>query len=433
VRQLLADKVSGTSVGLWMLVPEHLRLGTWDLLCGWTGTPPAQVEPRLALQLVHEAALCITGVRQGRSLGQRGFELANGLPFVAADTAIHDLLDSHTVEQARQLQRALGLIRRTRGHFRAQRLAIDPHRIRSWSQRQMRRHRSNHHQEQTSYKMAQTFFVLDVDTQQPVCLTTATASRTVTQATPDLLDLAASIVQPAHALPPALILADTEHFSSELIDGVRQRQGFDLLVPMPNRAGLQKQLAALPDELFVRRWPGFATAKVPLQRRPELGSLFQLVQRSGEIPGDYQYKAFLSTADRDEVVALTQDFPDRWHVEEFFDANQALGWNRAGTLNLNIRYAQMSLALIAQAALYQWRQRVGQPYCSWEADQVAKKVLQGLDGDIRVHNDTIVVTYYNAPQQLHQHYHDLPVKLQAEGVQPRIPWLYDFKLDFQFK
>jgi hypothetical protein len=63
VRQLLADKVSGNMVGLWLLIPEHLRLGTWDLLCGWTGMAPNTVQPRLALQLVNEAALCVTGIR----------------------------------------------------------------------------------------------------------------------------------------------------------------------------------------------------------------------------------------------------------------------------------------------------------------------------------------------------------------------------------
>jgi hypothetical protein len=57
VRQLLADKISGDMVGLWLLVPEHLRLGTWDLLSGWSGQPTPRLEPRLALQLVHEAAL----------------------------------------------------------------------------------------------------------------------------------------------------------------------------------------------------------------------------------------------------------------------------------------------------------------------------------------------------------------------------------------
>jgi len=70
IRQLLADKVSGNMVGIWLLMPEHLRIGTWDLLCGWTRKPTPQVEPRLALQLVHEDALCVTGVRQARSLSQ---------------------------------------------------------------------------------------------------------------------------------------------------------------------------------------------------------------------------------------------------------------------------------------------------------------------------------------------------------------------------
>jgi len=32
----------------------------------------------------------------------------------------------------------------------------------------------------------------------------------------------------------------------------------------------------------------------------------------------------LSTSQRPEVPALTQDYPKRWHVEEFFKFNQAL-------------------------------------------------------------------------------------------------------------
>jgi len=45
-------------------------------------------------------------------------------------------------------------------------------------------------------KMAQTFFALDGDTGQPLCFTTGTAARTVPQATPELLDLAAAILGP---------------------------------------------------------------------------------------------------------------------------------------------------------------------------------------------------------------------------------------------
>src|SRR5258708_39776920 len=81
VRQMLADKVTGHLVGLWLLVPEHLRLGTWDLVRNWTGQPAECLEPRLALQLVHQAALCSAGVRPDRTIATRGgFELVNGLP-----------------------------------------------------------------------------------------------------------------------------------------------------------------------------------------------------------------------------------------------------------------------------------------------------------------------------------------------------------------
>src|SRR5438045_4996609 len=71
VRQLLADKVMGNLAGVWLLVPELLRLGAWDLVGSWTGQRPERVGPRLALQLIHEAALCTTGLRQRRSVSQR--------------------------------------------------------------------------------------------------------------------------------------------------------------------------------------------------------------------------------------------------------------------------------------------------------------------------------------------------------------------------
>jgi len=132
---------------------------------------------------------------------------------------------------------------------------------------------------------------------------------------------------------------------------------------------------------------------------------------------------------------LTVHYPQRWHIEEFFKFNQALGWHRAGTLNLNIRYGQMTMALVAQAAIHQMRQRLGQPFSQWDASHLARELFGALEGDVRVKDDTIQVTYYNAPHRdrLRQQYENLPDKLQQEGIEPTLPWLYDFKLDFRFR
>ena len=93
------------------------------------------------------------------------------------------------------------------------------------------------------------------------------------------------------------------------------------------------------------------------------------------------------------------------------------------------------MALMAQAVIHQFRQRIGAPYQSWDAAHLARAVFSGLEGDVRVQEDTILVTYYNAPnaERLRQHYEGTPQKLEAQGVDPRLPWLYNFKLDFRFK
>jgi hypothetical protein len=104
-------------------------------------------------------------------------------------------------------------------------------------------------------------------------------------------------------------------------------------------------------------------------------------------------------------------------------------------MNINIRYGQMTMALLAQTLIHGFRERVGAPFAAWDTNHLASSVFRGLDGDIRAVDATIVVSYYSAPNQerLRAHYENLPAKLAADGIDPRIPWLYGFPLDFRFK
>jgi len=49
---------------------------------------------------------------------------------------------------------------------------------------------------------------------------------------------------------------------------------------------------------------------------------------------------------------------------------------------------------------------------------MARKLFNGIDGDLRVKDDTIIVTFYNAPEAntLKEHYIDLLQKLETEGT-----------------
>ncbi len=399
----------------------------------WSGLPSERVEPRLALHLVNEAAMCLCSYRRQRTLSQKGFELANGLPFVPTDLAIHELLESHTVQQAQQLQIALGKLRRAGGHFAGTLLAMDPHRMTSYSKRQMRRHRFS--SEEKPAKMAQTFFLLDCHTGQPVCFSLSSSAQSVVQASPELLHVAAEILgASALAANKPLILADKEHYCQELFSTVRTERAFDLLCAQPAYSNSRQRWSKMTD--FTEHWPGYATAMQPYHFQTEPQALYhEYVQRSGLRPQDYHYQGFLGTTQLPQVPALTKDYPQRWHVEEFFKFNQALGWHRAGTLNLNIRYGHLTMVLVAQAAIHQLRQRLGAPFLQWDATHLSRNLFEGLEEDVRVEQQTIVVTLYNPPNAslLQHHYENLPQKLAREGVSAEIPWLYNFKIDFRFR
>lgn len=435
VRQLLADKISGNQVGIWLLLPEHLRLGTWDLMRSWSALPTERVEPRLALHLVNEAAVCLCSYRQRRTLSQKGFELANGLPFVPTDAAIHGLLASHSVEQAQQLQIALGKLRRATGHFAGTLLALDPHRITSYSKRQMRRHRFK--SQEKPAKMAQTFFLLDCHTGQPLCFSLSSPAQSVVQASPELLRMGGEILGTRPQAPDKpLILSDKEHYCEELFGAARGQNLFELLCAVPAYPASLQRWSQVPPTDFTEHWPGYATALEPYHFQGQPRVLYhEYIQRSGARQQDYHYQGFLATAQLAQVPVLTRDYPQRWHVEEFFKFNQPLGWHRAGTLNLNIRYGHLSMVLVAQASIHQLRQRLGEPFAQWDAIHFARNLFEGLEGDVRVEQQTIVVTLYNPPNAslLRQHYEHLPEKLAKEGVSPEIPWLYNFKIDFRFR
>jgi len=406
------------------LAAEHLRLGNWDLIKGFTGCTDADIEPRIAMQIVNEAALCSNRIRKSNYITHQGFELLNGLGFLVTDGQVHDLLDKHTVSEAQSLQESLAMIRLNNGHYQGCLIAIDPHRIVSTSQRIMPKKKKQ--PKEPSRKMVQTFFTLDTQTGQPIGCGIGSPGTNTTQATIDLLGMTELVSK------NALILADKEHFTEYLIRSIDQKSSFEFLVPAISTERIQKIERS---QTYQRKWAGYALAETMFNFAGHKEIYRLISQREGETTKDYQYKSFLALSSKPAIELLTEMYQERWSIEDFFNFDGAMGFDRASTFNLNIRYGKMSLALLAQAATHELRKKLPKPYSRWNSTHLADAVFSKMDGDIRVLDDTIIVTCYNAPKELNlqNNYQGLPAKLISEGISPKLPWLYDYKLDFRFK
>jgi hypothetical protein len=427
VREILSNKLSGTHMGLWLLVPEYLRLGAWDLLQGcFSKASNDNLDARIALQLVNEAALCVNRVRKRDSLCNQGFSLVNGLSFLAADETVHELLDMHPMQTYEQLQITLMQIRRLQDHYSERNiLAIDPHRIKSSTQRIMPYKKKQ--PDEAAHKMMQTFFCVDTFSGQPLAFTLGSSGKNCNPATMQLM----SMIE--HGGPKeALFIADKEHFTQEVIDYFYHHSTYDILMPAPEF----KKITSRIDQLqYSPLWAGYALARTPFKFDGSTHELQLIVQRQGEQTDHYKYKTFLTTSNKKPVDLLTQLFPERWTIEEFFNFNGNMGWDKASTFNLNIKYGKQTLALIAQAATHQLKNKLPDNYNHWTAAHTAQQVLTNMEGDLRVEDDTIIVTYYRDHEKLNlrHNFENISQILQSEGVNPKIPWLFDFKLDFRFK
>jgi hypothetical protein len=425
VRELLAKRVSGTMGGLWLLIDEHLRLGSWDLLKIWTGNNGDDKDMRLGLQMIHESAMCVSGIRRKKNFCNQGFELLNGLPNIATDKEIHWLLDKHTVYESERLQEALGKIRYSRGDYKGRILAIDPHRIRSHSRRVMPKKKSK--DKSLAEKILQTFFCADTETRQPIFFKIGTSSQTVSRATRELLKVVREIIP-----EDSIFLADNEHFTESLIREFVEDKKYNIVIPLPSTNKVYNIVTKLK---YKKYWAGYSIGEGRYKFNDSSLDTRLIAQRCGEKSSEYTYKAFIFTGKDSAVKMLTEAYPDRWSIEEFFNFEGDLGWRKASTLNLNIRYGKMSLALIAQALIYGLRKKLPKPSTQWTSEHLANSLFHAIDSDIRVKDDTIIVTMYNFPEilNLKRYYENLPSILERENVDPRIPWLYNFKINFRFK
>ena len=205
--------------------------------------------------------------------------------------------------------------------------------------------------------MIQTFFALDTESGQPIGCGIGSPGANTTRATIDLLNMTKLVNK------NALILADKEHFTEHLTRSIDQNSSFEFLVPAISTERIQKIERS---QTYQRKWAGYAVAETMFNFAGHKEKYRLISQREGESTKDYKYKSFLTLSNKPTTQLLTEMYHKRWSIEEFFNFDGAMGFDRASTFNLNIRYRKMSLALLAQAATYQLRKKLPKPYNRWK-------------------------------------------------------------------
>jgi len=206
------------------------------------------------------------------------------------------------------------------------------------------------------------------------------------KATCELLDATHQILK-----SKALVVADKEHFTKEIINHANKHHDFDILIPALNIPRIKK---IYPSLSYKRKWAGFAIAETRYNFENDQEEYRLIVQRIGEKQDEYEYKSFLTTSKKEARTLICENYDKRWSVEEFFRFENELGISRASTFNLNIRYGKLALALMAQAATYQLRKKMNEDYQKWGSQLKAYQKFQihaAIAAPLMIGNQTLGV------------------------------------------
>ena len=425
VTALLKRGFTTTSAGDFFLIPYLLQLSAHDLVASM-GPEKTHGIPKesLALGVVFESIFGYTpGIRSVDSVSRVDFGLLAGLPFLPSASTQYRYLQSISTEQALEFQVRLGRRLVELQHIEpGLPVNLDAHNIKTYSRKAMKL--SFITKEGRYGKAIRTFYTQDQKSKKPLMALVAYSGTSVSQATGNLMGLTKSILG-----QDFLVVADKEWYCGKLIRELHKRHGIKVLVPAKNTEKRVQEFQSVPLQKYKKSlWGNIATIYTDMTDFD--GPLLMFLKKRQ----DGKYFALLtSEIDMPSDTAMPT-YRKRWRIENFFKDNGFLGINRLPSLNLNTIQSMLSLRLLAFQALDNFRHDLGPRYQHKTPELIYREFIDGVQGRVQLRGNAITVSIYGFEHQgaAASILTDLPAQLSHVNIDPRIPWLGNRRLQFEF-
>jgi hypothetical protein len=422
---LLKRGFTTTSAGGFFLIPYLLQLSAYDLVSSM-GPEKSHGVPKesLALGIVFESIFGYTqGIRSVDSVSRVDFGLLAGLPFLPSVSTQYRYLQSIPTQQALDLQVSLGRRLVELHHIQpGLPVNLDAHNIKTYSRKAMKL--SFITKEGRYGKAIRTFYTQDQKSKKLLMALVAYSGTSVSQATGKLMGLTKNILA-----QDFMVVADKEWYCGKLIHELHKRYGITVLVPAKNTEKRVQEFQSVPFQKYKKSvWGNIATIYTDMNNFD--GPLLMFLKKRQ----DGKYFALLTSQTDMSSETAMPTYRKRWRIENFFKDNSFLGIDRLPSLNLNTIQSMLSLRLLAFHAVDNFRHDLGPHYQYKTPELIYREFIDGVQGRVQLRGNVITVSVYGFEHQeaAASILMNLPAQLSRVGIDPRIPWLADRRLQFEF-
>jgi hypothetical protein len=270
--------------------------------------------------------------------------------------------------------------------------------------------------------------VFDQKYRNPICLTVAYPGKKATEVGQHLMEVTREII------PDKEIAFTMDKWFSvgELLEYIHQGgQKFVTLIKRHKNRIEEMERIPLEEFRMLTTTMGVTSIKVRLRNYNRNA---RLVVTEDLIDGISTLYGYLTNDEDTKEEKIREMYSGRWGIEFWFDEGKFLGIDKLPGIELNEVAMHLATKLIAYNAMSAFRSNVGGEYLGHNLATIYEKFFN-VQALVKLRGNRIQVTIYGHPREdeIAPMYHKLEEKLKDKGIDPRVSWLNDHFLDFQFK
>lgn len=215
-----------------------------------------------------------------------------------------------------------------------------------------------------------------------------------------------------------------------LLDYLNRTIGIKFVTVIILRKKRIKEMADIPVEQFRRMADGREITFVQTKYKDYEGPI-RLVVIHFQEEGEDKYYGYLTNDEEKGEEELLYEYNSRQNIENFIDELNFLNIERLPGMDLNKVSAMSSLKMVAFNILSSLRRDLKS---NMEVEGIYSKVLDNV-ARVSVKGNRIIAKFYRHKMgdKIVPLFMNLTEKLEKKNIDPRIPWLNNRTLEFEFK
>lgn len=414
--------------GAFLLIPYLLQIGI-DKKVIKLGLQKTEGIPVLnaTLGIINYSIFGLKRLSKIENITDLGLAVASGLPKLPCCSFYHEFLDSIKLRDSERFINVVAKEFINTGLIKGRWINFDSKFLGVWVKKRIPK--GKHPTRNICMKGIDTYVVQDQDTGCPIIIRCEYLRKSPDDVGRIMLEKSCNILK--ERLEGAVF--DRWFSCGSLLNFIDKELKIKFVTVLRLQNNRIKEMRKIPKEEFKKMLDKREITFIHTNLRNYEGKV-RLVVVHFEEDGEEKYYGYLTNDEKTKQELILKRYNRRQKIENFFDEANFLNIEKLPGINLNEIQAILMLKMFSFNIISSFKRDLGKRYSHMECETIYEKFLNS-EAMVKVKGRTCKITFfrYKMEDVVAPLYKSLTEQLKNKNILPKVPWLNNRVLEFEFK